>query len=66
MPAAKRELKTLTPPEAKNQAAARKATLHLDEGLRVAADRSELGWIVVAAYESDELASDTDDRKAPV
>ena len=27
------------------------------------ADRSELGWAVIAAYEDDELASDSDDEK---
>ena len=27
------------------------------------ADRSELGWAVVSAYEEDELASDSDDEK---
>ena len=53
MQAAKQELKKLTPTEAKDQEAARKVTLHLDEGLKTIAarqkhikiaDRSELSW----------------------
>ena len=72
MQAAKRELKKLTSTEAKDQTAARKVTLHLDKGLKAVAarqkhtkiaDRSELSWQVVAAYESDKLASDSDDEK---
>ena len=68
----KRELKKLMPIEAKDQVVVRKATLHLDKGLKAIvarqkhikiADRSELGWQVVAAYESDELMSSSDDKK---
>ena len=69
---AKRELAKLTPTDASDQASVRRATLHLDQGLQAIAcrqkhiklaDRSELGWQVVAAYESDDLASDSDDEK---
>ena len=69
---AKRELTKLTTPDPRDQTIVRKATLQLDEGLKAIAcqqkhikiaDCSELGWQVVAAYESDELASDSEDKK---
>ena len=69
---AKRELTKLTTADSKDQSSVRKATIQLDEGLKAIAcrqkhikiaDRSELGWQVVAAYESDELASDSEDEK---
>ena len=69
---AKWEIAKLTPTNAKDQASVRKVTLHLDQGLQAIAcqqkhiklaDRSELGWQVVAAYESNDFASDSDDEK---
>ena len=69
---AKREIAKLTPTDAKDQASVRKAMAHLDQGLQAIAcrqkhiklaDYSELGWQVVAVYESDDLASDSDDEK---
>ena len=71
MEAAKREIMNLFPTSMKDKPTLRKAVLHLDKGLKniatrqkqiKIADRSELGWQVVA-YESDELASDSDNEK---
>ena len=54
------------------QTTIKKAVLELDKGSKAIAtrqkhiriaDRSELGWNVVAAYESDELADDLEDEK---
>ena len=70
--AAKKELKKLTPTGEQDRAIIQNVTNHLDEGTKLIevrqkhirlADRSELGWAVVTAYENDELASDSDDEK---
>ena len=70
--AAKKELKKLTPTGEQDRAIVQNVTNHLDEGTKSIevrqkhirlADRSELGWAVVTAYENDELASDSDDEK---
>ena len=54
------------------QTALTKAMTELNEGTKVVAvrqkhikiaDRSKLGWGVVAAYKNDELAEDSDDEK---
>ena len=68
---AKRELGKLTQSGMGDQAIMKKATLHLDKSMRAIAwrqkhikiaDRSDLGWQVVAAYESDEVTSDFEDE----
>ena len=65
--AAKKELKKLDPTGEQDKTTVKNATTHLDEGIKVIevrqkhiriADRSELGWAVVTAYENDVLASD--------
>ena len=72
METAKHEITKLISVSARDQATVRKAVLHLNEGLKniathqkhiKIADWSELSWQVVAAYESDELASNSDDEK---
>ena len=70
--AAKKELKKLDPTGEQDKTTVKNATTHLDEGIKVIevrqkhiriADRSELGWAVVTAYENDVLASDEEDEK---
>ena len=70
--AAKKELKKLSPTEGQDKTTVQNVTNHLEEGIKAIevrqkhirmADRSELGWAVVTAYEDDELASDSDDEK---
>ena len=72
MEVAKREISNLSPTNAKDQVAARKAVLHLDKGLKAIVlhqkdtkigDQLDLGWQVVAAYESNKLASNSNDEK---
>ena len=62
----------LKPASEQETAALKAATEELQEGVKAIhtwqkliriADRSELGWQVVKAYESDELASDDEDAK---
>ena len=57
------------------QTTIQKAVLELDNGSKAIAtrqkhiriaNRSELGWNVVAAYESNELANDSEDEKEAV
>ena len=73
--AAKRELSKLNPTKPAEREAMKKAAASLDEGLKEVAcrqkhiriaDRSELDWQVVAAYESDNLAFDSNDKKNAV
>ena len=70
--AAKKELKKLNPTGEQDQTIVQNVTNDLEEGTKSIevrqkhirlADRSELGWAVVTAYENDELASDSDDEK---
>lgn len=70
--AVKKELTKLEPTEEQEVAIVKKPTKHLSEGMKAIdvrqkhikiADHSELGWAVVAAYEEEELASDSDDEK---
>ena len=70
--AARKELRKLNPVEEHNKAIAKKTGKLLKEGIKAIevrqkhikiADRAELGWAVMAAYEEDELASDLDDEK---
>ena len=70
--AAKKELAKLTPEGEQQTATVKKLKTCLDEGIKAIevcqkhikiADRSDLGWAVVAAYEDDELASDSEDEK---
>ena len=69
---AKKELAKLTPENDVQTATVKRVKTCLDEGTKAIevrqkhikiADRSELGWAVVAAYEDDELASDSEDEK---
>ena len=70
--AATKELGRLNPTAEHDKAIVKKTGELLKEGMKAIelrqkhikiADRSELGWAVVAAYEDDELASDSDDEK---
>lgn len=70
--AARKELGKLDPTEEQDKAIVKKVGDYLGEDMKAIkvrqkhikiADRSELGWAVVAAYEEDELASDSDDEK---
>ena len=70
--AARKELGKLNPVEEHNKAIMKKTGELLKEGIKAIeirqkhikiADRAELGWAVVAAYEEDELALDSDDEK---
>ena len=69
---AKCELTKLTTSDSRDSTVVKKATLQLDEALKVITcwqkhikitDQLELGWQVMATYESDELASDSEDEK---
>ena len=69
---AQKEVAKLTPANEQEKAIVTKAKNCLDEGIKAIeirqkhikiADRSDLGWAVVAAYEDDELASNSDDEK---
>ena len=70
--AARKELGKLNPTNEHEKDIMKKTAEHLKEGIKAIevrqkhikiADRSELGWAVVAVYEDDELASDSDDEK---
>ena len=70
--AARKELGKLNPTNEHEKDIVKKTAAPLKEGIKAIevrqkhikiADRSELGWAVVAAYEDDELASDSDDEK---
>ena len=69
---ARKELGKLNPVEGNDKAIVKKTCELLKEGIKAIevrqkhikiADRAELGWAVVAAYEEDELALDSDDEK---
>ena len=69
---AKKELVKLTPEGEQQTAIVKKLKTCLDKGIKAIevhqkhikiTDRSDLGWAVVAAYEDDELASDSQDEK---
>ena len=70
--AARKELGKLNPVKENDKAILKKTGKLLKEGIKAIkvrqkhikiADRAELGWAVVAAYEEDELALDSDDEK---
>ena len=70
--AARKELGKLNPTNEHEKDIVKKTAEHLKKGMKAIevrqkhikiADRSELGWAVVAAYEDDELSSDSDDEK---
>ena len=70
--AARKELAKLNPVEEHDKAIMKKTGELLKEGINTIevrqkhikiADRAELGWAFVAAYEEDELASDLDNEK---
>ena len=70
--AARKELGKMNPTGEHEKAVVKKTGDLLKEGMKAIevrqkhikiADRSELGWAVVSAYEEDELASDSDDDK---
>ena len=67
--AIERQLSKIATPDDKSKAALDKAKEALKKGQNVVferlkiADRSEFGWGVVAEYQADELAQDSDDEK---
>ena len=70
--AVKTELDRVDAATLEDQASIRRAKLQLDEGLKSLAtrqkfikiaDRSEFGWATVKFYQSDPLASDSEDEK---
>ena len=69
---AKKQLEKMAPTDEAQKTSLKKAAEHLDEGVSVlkmrqkhikVADRSEYGWIMVRRYQSDPLASDSEDEK---
>ena len=72
MGAVKKELMKIQPATSEDKEAARKAVLHLDEGIKTierrqkhikVTDHSEYGWVTVGVYEDDALANDSEDEK---
>ena len=69
---AKKELEQLTSSSDGQKNALKRAVSHLDEGMKAiakrqkhkkVADRSDYGWATVKAYDTDDLASGSDDEK---
>ena len=72
MNAARKEIKKVQPATTEEKEAVKKATIHLDEGIRAietrqkhikVADRSEYGWVTVSVYEDDALADNSEDER---
>ena len=70
--AAKKEIKKVKPAATDEKEAVRKATIHLDKGIRAietrqkhikVTDPSEYGWVTVSVYKDDALADDSEDEK---
>lgn len=68
----RRELEKMVPSDAAEKASVKKASEHFDKGASTlkkrqkhikVADRSEYGWRMVRHYQSDLLASDSEDEK---
>lgn len=70
MNAAKKEFTKISLPTNKQRDVMKKATDHLDEGIKAiakrhikVADHSDYGWTTVQSYDNDAPASDSDDKK---